>query len=198
MDNNLLRDFIKKDFCEDEANANSVFIECDLYFKRYSNFVIGIYDYEDFRQIFILKILKLAKKCRADKIKNLNGYIKAIIRNMFNEIMRKNINYNKNLSIDSYTDNIFLLDKEKDFEEEYIKSIEMSEIKKIIMKIIDKLNDNEKDIVKACYFKELSIADYSRRNKINYYTCVKRLRRTESKILKYISKDLDIYSSCRR
>lgn len=194
MDNNFFRDFIDKAFCGSEENVNDVFSKCDSYFRRYSNFVIGIYDYEDFRQIFILKILMLAKKCCIDKIKNPNGYMRTIIRNMFNELIRKNINYSKNVSIDSYVENIFYLGKENNFEEEYIKSLEVSKIKKIIMKIIGKLNDNEKDIVKACYFKEISIADYSRKNKINYYTCVKRLRRTENKMLKYISKDLNGYS----
>ena len=76
---------------------------------------------------------------------------------------------------------------------EVIKRYEILQIKKIIVRIIDKLNDKEKDIIKAYYFKEISIADYSRQNSLNYYTCVKRIRRTESKILK----NLRLYSLCR-
>lgn len=189
MDNNLFKDFIEKAFSDDEGSINSVFNSFDSYFRRYRNFVIGIYDYEDFRQIFMLKMLKLIKNNKAAEIKNLNGYVYTMIKNMISELIKKNINYNRNISID----NTLCLDKEYNFEEEFIKKGEELEIKKIIISIINKLNNNERDIIKAYYFKEISVADYSRQNRLNYYTCVKRLRRTESKMLK----NLRLYSLCR-
>jgi|GEM_PF-3500521 len=193
MDDNLSKKFIEKDFYDNEESINVFFYRCDIYFRRYRNLVIGIYDYEDFRQIFMLKMLKLIKSSKIDEIINLKGYIYTMIKNIINELMKKNINYNKNISIDLYINNTSCLDKQYNFEEEFIKRYEVLEIKKTIVKIIDKLNDKEKDIIKAYYFKEISIADYSRQNRLNYYTCVKRLRRTESKILK----NLRLYSVCR-
>lgn len=193
MDNNLFGDFIEKAFLGDEGSINTIFIKCNLYFKRYSNLVIGIYDYEDFRQIFILKMLRLMKNSKMAKIKNLNGYMHTMIRNILNELIRKNANYNKNINIDLYMDNTLFSDKEHNIEEECIRDSEIAEIRKEIIKIINQLNDNERDIIKAHYFNEISIADYSRKNKINYYTCAKRLKRSERKILK----NLSLHSVCR-
>lgn len=193
MEDNLFKSFIEEAFPDDEGSINVLFNGCDLYFRRYRNLVIGIYDYEDFRQIFMLKMLKLIKSSKIAKIKNLNGYVYTMIKNIINELMKKNINYNKNISIDLYINNASYLNGEYNFEEEFIKKDEILEIKKIIVRIIDKLNDNERDIIKAYYFKEISIADYSRKNRLNYYTCAKRLRRTENKMLK----DLRAYSLCR-
>lgn len=193
MEDNLFKNFIEEAFSDDEGSINLLFNRCDLYFRRYRNLVIGIYDYEDFRQIFMLKILKLIKSSKIVKIKNLNGYAYTMIKNIISELMKKNINYNKNISIDLYINNASYLNGEYSFEEAFIKKDEILEIKKIIVRVIDKLNDNERDIIKAYYFKEISIADYSRKNRLNYYTCAKRLRRTENKMLK----DLRLYSLCR-
>ncbi|KOF56945.1 MULTISPECIES: sigma-70 family RNA polymerase sigma factor [Clostridium] len=197
MDNNFFKEFTKKTFYGDEGSVSRIFIECNSYFRRYSNLVIGIYDYEDFRQIFILKMLKLIKSSRIAEIKNLNGYMYSMIRNMLNELIRRNINDNKSISIDLCMGNMFFIDKGCNIEEECIRNDEMAEMKKVIIKAMNKLNDNERDIVKAYYFKEISIADYSRKNKLNYYTCTKRLRRTENKMLKYILKNLNSCSICR-
>lgn len=197
MDNNFFKEFTKKTFYGDEGRVSRIFIECNSYFRRYSNLVIGIYDYEDFRQIFILKMLKLIKSSRIAEIKNLNGYMYSMIRNMLNELIRRNINDNKSISIDLCMGNMFFIDKGCNIEEECIRNDEMAEMKKVIIKAMNKLNDNERDIVKAYYFKEISIADYSRKNKLNYYTCTKRLRRTENKMLKYILKNLNSCSICR-
>lgn len=193
MDNNLFGNFIEKAFSGDKKIINAVFIKCDLYFRKYRNLIVGIYDYEDFRQIFILKVLKLIKCGKMGEIKNLNGYMYAILKNTLNELMKKNINCRKNISIDIYNDNVLFLYGERDFEEECIKNSDMLEMKKAVINAINKLNDNERDIVKACYFKEISIADYSRKNKLNYYTCAKRLGRTKNKILK----SLKLYSACK-
>lgn len=193
MEDNLFDSFIDKAFFDDEGSINVLFYRCDLYFRRYRNLVIDIYDYEDFRQIFMLKMLRLIKSSsKLAKIKNLNGYVYTMIKNIINELMKKNINHNKNISIDLYVNDTLCLNKEYNFEEEFIKKDEILEIKKIIVKIMNELNDNEKDIVKAYYFKDISIADYSRKNRLNYYTCVKRLRRTENKMLKRLT----LYSLC--
>lgn len=193
MEDDLFKNFIEKVFSDDKGSINVLFHRCDLYFRKYRNLVIGIYDYEDFRQIFILKMLKLIKSSKISEIKNLNGYAYTMIKNIISELMKKNINYNKNISIDLYINNTLCLDKEYNFEEEFIKKDEALEIKKIIVRSIGKLKDNERDIIKAYYFKGISIVDYSRKNRLNYYTCAKRLRRTENKMLK----NLRAYSSCR-
>lgn len=184
MEDNLFNNFMEEAFLDDEGSMNALFHRCDLYFHRYRNLVIGIYDYEDFRQIFMVKMLKLIKSSRIVKIKNLNGYAYTMIKNIISELMKKNINYNKNISIDLYINNASYASQEYNFEEEFIKKYEVLEIKKIIVRSIEQLNNNESDIVKAYYFKEISIADYSRKNRLNYYTCAKRLRRTENKLLK--------------
>lgn len=193
MDDNLSKNFIEKAFSDDELSINVLFSRCDLYFHRYRNLVIGIYDYEDFRQIFMIKMLKLIRSSKIAKIKNLNGYVYTMIKNIISELMKKNINCSKNISIDLYIDNTLYLDKEYNFEEEFIKKYEILEIRKIIVSIIGELNDNERDIIKAYYFKNISIADYSRENRLNYYTCAKRLRRTKNKMLKRLT----LYSLCR-
>lgn len=151
-----------------------------------STYISG-YVFDDLKQIGSISIIKSIRKINLDRGGNYTAYIvQAIKRNFYYEIRRK-VKENHVLSLNKTNEEGMelgdLISSDLNIEADY----EKKELLERLYKIIEKLDENEKEIIKYILaYNKGGLMMYSKNKNIKYTTCIKR----RDKLLRKIKKEL--------
>ncbi|KGI36903.1 sigma-70 family RNA polymerase sigma factor [Clostridium tetani] len=130
---------------------------------------LSSYNMEDLIQEGYLYLFNIIKKYNPKKSK-FKTYANISLKNNYNYLIRQNVkyhaelSYNKEINLDKDEMNYFLKDNF---------NIEDIFIKKALYKSLKSLDKKEFNILIHYYFKDRSLKDFSIKNNMSYYNCIK-------------------------
>ncbi|MEG0772527.1 sigma-70 family RNA polymerase sigma factor [Clostridium sp.] len=159
--------------------------------KCSNNVYINGYEKDDLIQIGYISLINAVKNYELTK-GNFTSYVNAAIQYNFNYLIRGKAKENYVQSLNTIiSENVELGDiigSEESFEEKLMKKDTL----KLVLKCVDKLPKDLKDIINYCYINNKgSFAKYSIENNIKYSTLMKK-KRLALEILRALLKEIDI------
>lgn len=150
---------------------------------------INGYEVEDLVQIGIMALIKAVNKYDLDRKIGFTTYVITVIKNTFNEELRKVISKKWDekfkCSLNNVNENgiefMEMLVSDEDVEEDLM----LKEKITIIRKALDKLNESEREIINWFYFENKPLKEYALKKGMNFNTVVKRKCRAVEKVRKY-------------
>lgn len=159
--------------------------------KCSNNVYINGYEKDDLIQIGYISLINAVKNYELTK-GNFTSYVNAAIQYNFNYLIRGKAKENYVQSLNTIiSENVELGDfigSEESFEEELMKKDAL----KLVLKCVDKLPKDLKDIINYCYINNKgSFTKYSIENNMKYSTLMKK-KRLALDILRVLLKEIDI------
>lgn len=185
-------DLVKRAKSGDKVALEELMNKFKFYIIKCSNNVyINGYEKDDLIQIGYISLINAVKNYELTK-GNFTSYVNAAIQHNFNYLIRGKAKENYVQSLNTIiSENVELGDiigSEESFEEEFMKKDTLS----LVLKCVDKLPEDLKDIINYCYINnKVSFAKYSIENNIKYSTLMKK-KRLALEILRALLKEIDI------
>lgn len=156
--------------------------------KRAQGVFIKNYDMEDLIQIGVISVLRAIERYKLEK-ENFVSYVTYAITNNFNyEIRKRNkerFESSLNKEADEGLEILDLVADEDNIEENYINK----ETQDKLLKAINMLSMEEKDLIKMVYFEKIKIKKYAENKGLKYGTVLKRKRVIMEKLRMYLLLD---------
>ncbi|MDW8802215.1 sigma-70 family RNA polymerase sigma factor [Clostridium sp. A1-XYC3] len=164
-----------------------------LILKNARQIYINGYETEDLIQIGSLSLVKAVYKYQADRGANFTIFAAKVIKNTFNEELRKVISKkwdeNFKCSLNSLNKDgiefIEILHSPEDLEE----TVLLKEKIAMLKKAINNLPEDEREIINWFYLNNKSLKEYAAKEDINVNTVVKRKSRALGKLKRYFLKN---------
>ena len=170
-----------------DKNAIEEIIEAfnPLITKATLRFYIRGFEKSDIKQIATLALIKAIKKFDTEKSDSFPAYAQVAVKNMLIIEMRKAENKYYKEKINCEIKEVFNIEeiksKDIDLNEDLIKKEERLNL----IKIINLLKEEDKELIKALYIEQIKIKDYSKKHNITYGNLIYK----KNKILKYLREE---------
>ena len=144
--------------------------------KEASKYRIPSFDFDDIVQHGYLTVIKSIKIYKSNS-NSFHGYVINAIKNNIGDLLRGNIKHYREIPDESIVqkdsgDYSFTIEDE---------IIAYDEVKKLY-EALDKLSEQERDIINEFYFNERNMREYADTNNIKYHTLMQRKRKTLRKL----------------
>ncbi|KZL94069.1 sigma-70 family RNA polymerase sigma factor [Clostridium magnum] len=157
--------------------------------KKASQIYINGYEVEDLIQIGVMALMKAVNKYKVDRKVAFTTYAVTVIKNAFNEELRKVISKKWDEKFKCSLNNVNrdglelmeLLASDEDVEEEFI----LKEKITILKKALNQLTEDERELIDWFYFKNKPLKEYGIKKGINMNTLAKRKGRVLEKLKGY-------------
>lgn len=157
--------------------------------KNAMQIYINGYEVEDLVQIGIMALIKAVNKYQLDRKIAFTTYAITVIKNAFNDELRKVISKKWDEKFKCSLNNanedgiefMEILASEEDVEEDLI----LKEKITILRKALDKLTEAEREIINWFYFENKPLKEYALKKGMNLNTVVKRKCRAVEKVRNY-------------
>ena len=170
-----------------DKNAIQEIIEAfnPLITKATLRFYIKGLEKSDIKQIATLALIKAIKNFDTEKSNSFPAYAQITVKNMFIMEMRKAENKYYKEKINCEIKEVFNIEeiksKDIDLNEDLIKKEERMNL----IKIINLLKEEDRELIKAFYIDQIKIKDYSKKHNIPYGNLIYK----KNKILKYLREE---------
>lgn len=146
-------------------------------YKQAKSIYIKGYEMEDLLQLGNLSILKALRQYEERPGRSFIPYVLTAVNNNFYYEIRQKCRLNEESSLhnggEEGEDWIYNLPDHMNVEEELARKGNIQEVRKVL----SKLSPEEREIIEALYFKEISLKELAARKGLNYITLVKRKNR---------------------
>lgn len=161
--------------------------------KNAMQIYINGYEVEDLIQIGLIALVKAVSKYQLDRKAAFTTYATTVIKNAFNEELKKVIRKKWDEKFKCSLHNVNkdgigfmeMLVSEEDLEEDFI----LKEKIAVLRKCLDKLRSDEREIINWFYFENRPLKEYAIKKEMNFNTVVKRKSRAVGKLKGYFFKE---------
>jgi RNA polymerase sigma factor, sigma-70 family len=157
--------------------------------KNATQIYINGYEVEDLIQIGVMALIKAVNKYQLDRKVAFTTYAITVIKNAFNEELRKVISKKWDEKFKCSLNNVNrdgiefmeILASDEDVEEDFILKEKVTSLKKAL----EQLTESEREIIDWFYFKDKPLKEYGLKKGINFNTLAKRKCRALEKLKRY-------------
>lgn len=150
--------------------------------KTAKSIYIRGFDIEDLIQIGQVSIIKAVNMFDTDKSNGFTSYVTNAIMRNFYSLIRNNVKKTSYCSLNSLNEQgcelIDILASDEDLEEDFVRQEE----KRRLTKALNKLSEQEKELIYWFYFENRTLQDYAKFKEIGYRTAIDRKKRALTKL----------------